>query len=156
MTPGDLKSLSSSIFCYQSKYSIFADQMKKFLVLTFVLFYFSVASGATVEFHYCMGKLVEWGMAQPSESKACSNCKMSAEDSKDCCKKDQQEVKIEKAQKAQFSFQFKSFPSIVVLPNDVETRLISERQINTGANYSHAPPRTQKAPVFLMLRTFRI
>ena len=132
--------------------------MKKFLILTFVLFYFSVASGATVEFHYCMGKLVEWGMAHPddSKSKACGNCKMSAEDSKDCCKKNQQEVKIEKAQKAQFSFQFKSFPSVVALPDDVETRLLSVQQINTGANYSHAPPRTQKTPVFLMLRTFRI
>jgi len=131
--------------------------MKRFLISTFVLFYFSVASGATVEFHYCMGKLVEWGMAHPDkESEACGNCKMSAEDSKDCCKKDQQEVKIEKAQKAQFNFHFKSFPSVVALPGDFETRLLPVQQINTGANYSHAPPRTEKTPVFLMLRTFRI
>jgi hypothetical protein len=130
--------------------------MKRYIIFIFVLFYFSVASGATVEFHYCMGKLVEWGMSKPSESKDCGNCKMSAEDSKDCCKKDLQEVKIEKAQKAEFNFQFKSFPSVVALPVGFETSLTSLQQVNSGANYSHAPPRTEKTPVFLMLRTFRI
>jgi hypothetical protein len=130
--------------------------MKRYLIFIFVLFYFSAASGATVEFHYCMGKLVEWGMAQHEESKACSNCKMSAEASKDCCKKDIQEVKIEKAQKAQFSFQFKSFPSAIILPFIFEPVLTPVQQTYSGYNYSHAPPRTEKTPVFLMLRTFRI
>ena len=110
-----------------------------------------------MEFHYCMGKLVEWGVAHPDEeSKACSNCKMSAEDSKDCCKKDLQEVKIEKAQKAQYSFQFKSFPSAITLPFVFERGLTPVQQTYSGYNYSHAPPRTEKTPVFLLLRTFRI
>lgn len=130
--------------------------MKRSLVFIFMLFYFGVASGATVEFHYCMGKLVEWGMAQPSESKDCSKCNMSEAESKDCCKKDQQEVKIEKAQKAEFSFQFKSLSSIIVLPYIFESGLTTITQTISGANYSHAPPRTPKTPVFVMLRTFRI
>ena len=130
--------------------------MKRSFIFIFVLFYFSVASGATVEFHYCMGKLVEWGMAQPEESKACSNCKMSAEDSKDCCKKDLQEVKIEKAQKAQFSFQFKSFASDILLPFVFDRGLAPLQQAYSGYKYNHDPPRTEKTPVFVLLRNFRI
>lgn len=130
--------------------------MKKYLVFTFMLFYFGVASGATVEFHYCMGKLVEWGMAHPKESNPCDNCKMTDAESKDCCKKEQQQVKVEQAQKAEFSFQFKSIPSLIALPFVFEPKLIATSQIIAGDNYSHAPPRTEKTPVFVLLRTFRI
>lgn len=130
--------------------------MKKSIVFIFMLFYFGVASGATVEFHYCMGKLVEWGMPQAAETEDCSNCKMSDADSKDCCKKDLQEVKIEKAQKAEFSFPFKSLSSIIAVPYVFESGLTIIPQTASGANYSHAPPRTPKTPVFIMLRTFRI
>lgn len=135
---------------------IFGAIMKKFLVFLLMLFYFGVASGVTVEFHYCMGKLVEWSTAKPAESKKCSNCKMTEADSKDCCKKNQQEVKIEQAQKAEFSFQFKSSSIIIALPYLLESGLPAFSQTVTGANYSHAPPRTTKIPVFVMLRTFRI
>ena len=130
--------------------------MKRYLVFIFVLFYFSVASGATIEFHYCMGKLVEWGMPQPSESDECSNCSMSKDESKDCCKKDQQEVKIEKAQKAEFNYQFKTFSTAVILPFVFETEITPVQQSISGDNYSHAPPRTAKTPVFLMFSNFRI
>jgi hypothetical protein len=130
--------------------------MKRYLIFIFTLFYFSAASGATVEFHYCMGKLVEWGMAKPSESKSCSNCKMKMKDSKDCCKKNQQQVKIEQAQKAEFSFDFKSFPIALAVPLVFETGLNTIQQTNTGVHYSHAPPRTEKEALFLRLRTFRI
>lgn len=130
--------------------------MKRYLIFIFTLFYFSAASGATVEFHYCMGKLVEWGMAKPSESKMCSNCKMKMKDSKDCCKKNQQQVKIEKAQKAEFSFDFKSCPTLIAVPQVFEPGLPLIHQQVTGIHYSNAPPRTEKTPVFLRLRTFRI
>ena len=130
--------------------------MKRYLVFIFMLFYFSVASGASVEFHYCMGKLVDWGVSKSAETKDCSKCKMSEADSKDCCKKDQQEVKIEQAQKAQFSFQFKSISSNVTLPSIFDSGLINIPQTVSGANYSHAPPRTPKTPVFVMFGTFRI
>lgn len=130
--------------------------MKRYLIFIFTLFYFSAASGATVEFHYCMGKLVEWGMAKPSESKTCGNCKMTMKDSKDCCKKNQQQVKIEKAQKAEFSFDFKSFSSVVLVPHTFEPGLDAIDQKNNGVHFSNAPPRTQRTPLFLRLRTFRI
>ena len=131
--------------------------MKKFVLFIFIFFYFGVASGATVEFHYCMGKLVEWGMSDHAgESKSCSNCKMAESDSKNCCKKEQQQVKVSEAQKAQFSFQFKVVPSIIAAPFHFE--LISNTFQNEvrQTNYGHAPPIVANTPVFILLRTFRI
>ncbi|NEU07277.1 hypothetical protein GZH53_03030 [Flavihumibacter sp. R14] len=130
--------------------------MKKYLVFIFTLFYFTAASGTTLEFHYCMGNLVDWGMSKPSESKTCSNCKMSEEEAKDCCKKDQHDVKIEQAQKAQFSYQFKQIPSLVPQHFVGQSGVIIAQQKLDTDNFSHAPPRTEKIPVFLQLRTFRI
>ena len=130
--------------------------MKRYLIFIFVLFYFSAASGATVEFHYCMGKLVEWGWAQPEETENCSNCKMSKQDSKDCCKKDQQQVKIEKAQKAEFNFQFSARAASFALPVIFATDLSAAVQASSGSYHIHAPPRTYKTPVFLMFRSIRV
>lgn len=136
--------------------AIFAKQMKKYLVFLFVLFYFSVASGATVQFHYCMGKLVEWGFAHPEPDDTCSKCKMENSDRDGCCKQEQQQLKVEKAQKAEFNFQFKAAPDLVALPSYCAPGQLLVQQLTTGANFSHAPPRTSKTPVFVQLRTFRI
>jgi hypothetical protein len=103
-----------------------------------------------------MGKLVEWGMPEPTESEACSKCKMNLADTKDCCKKDQQKVKIEKSQKAEFSFEFKSYPSVILIPLLAEKGSIPVQKTVSGDNNSHGPPRTQKTPVFLLVRNFRI
>jgi hypothetical protein len=130
--------------------------MKKYLVFIFTLFYFTVASGTTLEFHHCMGKLVEWGMSEPSESKICDNCKMSAEDSENCCKKDQHDVKIEKAQKTQFNYEFKQLASPVTQAFAANFALDAVQRTVVTGNLFHGPPRTEKTPVFLLLRTFRI
>ena len=130
--------------------------MKKYFLFIFVLFYFGAASGATVEFHYWMGKLVDWGMAHPEESKSCDTCTMDKSEFKDCCKKEQQEVKVEKAQKAQFSFQFKVIPSLIAEYFNFEPASNSFPKEFDQNNYRHAPPIVGKTPVFILLRTFRI
>ena len=130
--------------------------MKRYLVFIFTLFYFTAASGTSLEFHHCMGKLVEWGMAESSESEDCSNCKMSAEASKDCCKKDQHIVKIEQAQKAQFNCEFKQIPTLVTQPFSNCTRIDIARAITDTNNFLHVPPLMEKTPVCILLSTFRI
>ena len=130
--------------------------MKKYLILLFVLFYFSVASGATVQFHYCMGKLVEWGIAHSEPSDTCSKCKMENSDRDGCCKQEQQQLKVEKAQTAEFNFQFKAAPDLVDLPPFSAPIPLMVQQSAIGTNFSNAPPRTAKTPVFVRLRTFRI
>ena len=130
--------------------------MKKVLLFIFALFYFSVTSGAVVEFHYCMGKLVEWGIGDSKEEQTCSNCKMNSLDSKNCCKKELKEVKVEKAQKAEFSFQFKQFPSFVAQSFVFEPVTAAPLPVRISTHYSNAPPRAEKTPVFVTLQTFRI
>lgn len=136
--------------------AIFARQMKKNLVFIFVLFYFSVASGATVQFHYCMGKLVEWGLAHSEPDDTCSRCNMENSDLNGCCKQEQQQLKVEKAQKAEFNFQFKSAPFLLPFSFVNTSDLFFIQQSVTGAYFSNAPPRTDKTPVFVQLRAFRI
>lgn len=130
--------------------------MKKVLLFIFTLFYFGIASGAVVEFHYCMGRLVEWGIGESKEEQTCSSCKMNSEDTKNCCKKEQQVVKVEQSQKTEFSFQFKQFPALIVQPLLLEQLPVAASCECISNHYSNAPPRAEKTPVFVTLRTFRI
>ncbi|MBC7745978.1 MAG: hypothetical protein H7096_12855 [Flavobacterium sp.] len=129
--------------------------MKKSLLFIFVLFYFGVASGATMEFHYCMGNLVEWGIAHQEETKSCSKCKMLESDSKNCCKKQQQDVKIEKAQKAEFSHQFKVDSLLVVQSFGFKNDANIFYKTQCPVIYRQVSP-LEKTPIFIFLRTFRI
>ena len=57
--------------------------------------------GATIHFHYCMGKLVDWGIWQANGSK-CSNCGMEKNHKSNdngCCKDEYKQIKNDKDQK---------------------------------------------------------
>ena len=58
--------------------------MKKFLVTILCFVYVAASSGATIDFHYCMGKFIGWdiGVAAPA---TCNNCGMGKEQNKGCC-----------------------------------------------------------------------
>ena len=129
--------------------------MKKFLISIFAVFYLGVASGATVHFHYCMGELLSWGLTK-SEARQCSNCGMEKSDAKKCCKDEQKQLKIEKAQKAQSNFQFAKIVFPVAIHRPAEHAAAALQVTTTTHPFGHAPPRTSKAPVFLQNRNFRI
>ncbi len=85
--------------------------MKKFIITLLALFYLGSSSGATVHFHYCMGRLIEWSLASKKDEK-CSSCKMKTEkqSKKSCCKHQQKQVKVDAPQKlSQNTFQAKAF-----------------------------------------------
>src|SRR5690606_28648334 len=90
--------------------------MKRFLVLILTFFYFTAANGGTVYLHYCMGELVKVDLRE-QKSKTCGNCGMdkSKSDAKHCCKDEQKQVKLDKADAtaAQPVLQFKVFPAEV-------------------------------------------
>src|SRR5882724_8707940 len=82
--------------------------MKKFLVTILALVYLTSSVGATLHLHYCMDKLVAWGLGhEKSDKKSCPNCRMSqsttdkhcVKESKGCCKDTQKQVKLENDQK---------------------------------------------------------
>ena len=80
--------------------------MKKFIVSILSILYLSTSMGATIHLHYCMGKLVDWGLWQTSTSK-CSNCGMEkSHNSMDqgCCKDEFKQIKSEKDQKLTDNF----------------------------------------------------
>ncbi len=129
--------------------------MKKFLISIFAVFYLGVASGATVHFHYCMGELLSWGLTK-SEARQCSNCGMEKSDAKKCCKDEQKQLKVEKAQKAQNNFQFAKLVFPVFSPRPAEPAAFVLPASYAAHPFGHAPPRSSKGPVFLQNRNFRI
>ena len=74
--------------------------MKKFFVAILAILYLSTSIGATIHLHYCMGKLVEWGLWDKNGS-ICSNCGMEREPGSNnkCCKDESKRIKIDKDQK---------------------------------------------------------
>ena len=75
--------------------------MKKFIVAIVAILYISTSIGATIHFHYCMGKFVNWNLRhKPNER--CGRCGMKIShqsESNGCCKDEYKQLKNEKDQK---------------------------------------------------------
>lgn len=72
--------------------------MKRIVIFILTLLYLGTTSGATVHFHYCMGKLVAWSFSHASQ-KHCFHCGMiKVDNGNDCCQDQHKQVKIEKDQ----------------------------------------------------------
>jgi hypothetical protein len=138
--------------------------MKKFFVSILALLYLSTSIGATIHFHYCMGKLISWGLIE-REIRNCEYCGMLKSithpdhlaSKNNCCKDEQKQIKTDRDQKVtigEWSF-LKIFPDAVFIhfPNS----LVIEGSSNTLTNpTTHAPPNIGKPPVFLLNCNFRI
>jgi hypothetical protein len=130
--------------------------MKRLVITLVAVFYLGVSSGATMHLHYCMGQLVEWGLISKNPNK-CSKCGMKTGSTKDCCKDEHKQFKIESAQKiSENSFQLKAPGLDLALflsksETDLHiTSLIQEYPIG------NAPPDTQNTPRFIRNCSFRI
>lgn len=129
--------------------------MKKILVAILLLTYTFAASGASVELHYCMGKLIGWEFDYTSKHN-CSNCGMPVKDKKGCCDNKQIQSKIDKDQQA-------SFNNISLATDLVSTApvyaVVDDAVIilKAAAHTSiHAPPLINRNPAYLLNRNFRI
>ncbi|MBS0425003.1 MAG: hypothetical protein JST09_18895 [Bacteroidetes bacterium] len=141
--------------------------MKKFLVTILALVYLTTSIGATVHFHFCMDKLVAWGLGSgKSKSKACPYCgmvKTSADkhcgkQSKGCCHDEHKQVKVEKDQKVVDAGFKLERPLLVIADHTLPGELSSIAVFSPSIEYplTHAPPRTDKAPLFVRNCVFRI
>ena len=138
--------------------------MKRILASILAFLYLSTSMGATFHMHYCMGKLISWGLID-HVSKACMTCGMYKETggrenlltSNSCCKDEHKEIKTDKDQKVtpvEYQF-FKLSPDatatkLLSLPSFLIPSIIIE---NPRAN---APPLVNERPLFLLNRNFRI
>lgn len=140
--------------------------MKKFLVTILAFVYLSSTIGATINMHYCMDKLVAWGLGDgTTKSKACPYCGMAktnedkhcGKESKGCCKDEQKIVKLENDQKiSEASFQFLQIPSEAITPFSVDYSLEYVSSLTEEYPLTNAPPRLGATPVYVLNCNFRI
>jgi len=138
--------------------------MKKVFVSILAILYLATSMGATVHLHYCMGRLVSWGLAAHSEN-ICDFCGMQKMDAsascmvgaKNCCHEESKQFKNDKDQKTgQDFFQAMQFvPARADLPlaawiDPIVPSFVLSRPV------PHGPPSSTAIPVFLRNCDFRI
>ena len=140
--------------------------MKKFLVTILALVYLTTSVGATVHMHYCMDKLVTWGLGKnTTNKKSCPYCDMSksttdkhcGKESKGCCKDEQKIVKLENDQKvtdAAIHLAQISAEAITPVFSDYSFEYVSSLIEENSA--TNAPPRAQNVSLFVLNCVFRI
>ncbi|MHA4807891.1 HYC_CC_PP family protein [Flavitalea flava] len=137
--------------------------MKKFITAILAILYLGTSIGAPLHLHYCMGKLVSWGLID-HEAKNCGNCgmlrKMNAKQcatKMNCCKDDHKLIKSDKDQKVSSSAYelLKIHPDALVL-NYGSLADTAVNSFSTEHPNANAPPQRGKVPLFLLNRNFRI
>ena len=130
--------------------------MKKVLIAITALVYFTVSTGATVNLHYCMGKLMSWDFSAKSDGK-CGTCGMQKAGHKGCCSDEQKTFKVDKDQQiSESNFQFLSVSTIAITVTYTELPFIYPSNLAVDYPTTHAPPDVGKLPLFVLNRNFRI
>lgn len=98
--------------------------MKRFFAFILLLVYSVTSIGATVQLHYCMGKLSGWSLALTDlHSKECSKCGMEKMHSdKGCCHDENKLLKIQDDQRA-------NYVSLEILKLPVAAPIIADHSI---------------------------
>lgn len=140
--------------------------MKKFLVAILALVYLTTSVGATVHMHYCMDKLVAWGLGhEKSGKKSCPSCGMEKtttdkhcdKESKGCCKDEQKIVKLENDQKiSEASLQLSQTIAEAITPVYFDHSLEYVSSLTEEYPLTNAPPRTENVSLFVRNCVFRI
>lgn len=138
--------------------------MKKVLAGIFAIFYLSTSMGATIHLHYCMGRLVAWGLLD-NNNKDCVSCGMPKQPSEDgcmvamkgCCHDEQKQIKTDKDQKLdQGSLGFaKTIPSVAIISYNTWTDPFVLSPVR-ALPLIKGPPLISDIPTFLRNCNFRI
>ena len=122
--------------------------MKKIITAILAVFYLTTSVGAVVHLHYCMGKVVNWGLWNTTNKK-CSKCGMEKSHTNlkgGCCKDEQKQLKTEKDQKlAETVFNLIHVISATPQVAEIELPVINISSVTEINPISHAPPRSQVA-----------
>jgi len=129
--------------------------MKKILAFILLITYAFASSGASVDLHYCMGKLIGLDFDYSSK-RQCGNCKMPVKDTKGCCNNKQFKAKIDTDQQVT--------QNNISLNNDF-TATTHEYSVLNNILYNsttivhpliHGPPLISYTPLYLFDCSFRI
>jgi hypothetical protein len=116
--------------------------MKRCFAFLLLIIYSVTSIGATVQLHYCMGKLSGWSISlTESNSKECSKCGMEkAHSDKGCCHDENKLLKIQDDQKANYvslDILKLSVSAAVSVDQSVACLLLQKKQLPSKSN---APP----------------
>jgi len=138
--------------------------MKKIVATILAFIYLSTSMGATIHLHYCMGKLASWGLID-HESKNCAKCGMLKKTTSahginagmNCCKDEHKQIKTDNDQKLSLAESFKY--NVVSQSGSLhESVLQGIRFFSVAIEYpnTNAPPLSNKLPLFVVYRNFRL
>lgn len=128
--------------------------MKKIVVIILLFTYAFASSDASVELHYCMGKLAGWGFEHTPKD-GCGNCGMQKPDNS-CCHDKQIQAKVDKEQQAVYnniSFVNNHFATIPFYMT-IEVILVNAKTLVHPS--IHAPPLVNDISAHLLNCNFRI
>ncbi len=130
--------------------------MKKLIASIFIIIYFVTSTGATVQLHYCMDKLVSWDVNGKNKAN-CGECNMEKKGHKGCCHDENKLIKIEKDYKTSSAyFDFLKLSAQLSTSFDIKQETIPVFNISISFPLAHAPPRAEKVPIYLSNCIFRI
>lgn len=130
--------------------------MKKFLVSILAIFYLGTSVGATVNLHYCMGRLVDWDFSL-DETHTCDNCGMEKVKSQKggCCQDKHQVLQVEKDQKAENPYHPGAPVSVAVVTTYPSLIVPVVSSVSEEYPVSNGPPR-RLVPARIRYCIFRI
>ena len=130
--------------------------MKKLFTILLALIYLVSISGASLHFHYCMGKMQNWSIGYDNSKEDCSICGMTQK--KGCCEDQHHSIQTDKQYSA-------STVSISISKIAVEPLHHTEQYSFLNNTYSfinhsslaNAPPgRMSNIPIFIQNCNYRI
>ena len=130
--------------------------MKRVLVSLFILVYFTVSTGFTVNLHYCMDSFQSWEFGG-DEDDSCGKCGMPTSEKGTCCR---DEVKVMKLQQDPVPSVAVSLP--VGFDHFVQTLYFTYKlsplhnYTIRGQHYAHSPPLLSKQDTYIAIGVFRI
>jgi len=132
--------------------------MKKLVVAILSFLYISTSSGATLQMHYCMDKLVDWSIGHNDEKNTCNNCGMEKDGKgkKGCCKDEQKQLKIEKDQKTVAAFELTLSLATAIPVSYPVYNFVGIPSVTEQFPLSNAPPRSPQLAAYIRNCTFRI
>lgn len=134
--------------------------MKKVLVSILAVLYLGLSIGATIDVHYCMGKLLDVDFNHKTESdNTCNKCGMKKlPDGKGCCRNAHMALSIERVQNfAPCQFQFVQTTSENVFTRNIHfpPSLITKLSFKSYMSLNKFPGKST-IPIYLINRVIRI
>lgn len=129
--------------------------MKKIFTSILFVLYLTASSGATINFHYCMGEFIGIDVHAFSDN-TCSNCGMAKEKKKGCCSEKHTTLQLKKDQLVSTPVSVPENNFVFINPTNFSEKYYTLYTLNNKSCAAHRPPLIQTVSASVMLCVFRI